>query len=128
MMRYRMLNFFVHMGIKVTKIHILYRIKQSQWLAKYIDQNTRRGTNAKTYCERDFYELLNNTFLGKTMENARDSTNQDFISHKEFEQRVKKLSKLSFEGILDHYYTFIVYKFDREKQFLKSQFLWGSLC
>ena len=82
MMRYRVLSFFVHMGIKVTEIHKLYRTKQSQGLAKYIDQNTQRGTNAKTDCEKDLYELLNSAFLGKTMENVRDSTNQDFISHK----------------------------------------------
>ena len=58
---------------------------------------------------------MNNAFFGKTMENARDRTNLEFIDHSQIDQIIKRQSKLSFKGIVDHYSKFSVYKFDKEK-------------
>ena len=33
---YRMFKFYTNMGMKVTKIHTIYRFKQNPWLAEYI--------------------------------------------------------------------------------------------
>ena len=101
--------------MKVTKIHTIYRFKQSAWLAKYIDHNTQKRTKAKTNFEKDLYKLMNNAFFGKTMENVRDRTNLEFIDHSQIDQIIKRQSKLSFNGIMDHYSKFSVYKFDKEK-------------
>ena len=113
--------------MKVTKIHTIYRFKQSRWLAKYIDQNTQKRTIAKTNFEKDLYKLLNNAFFGKTIENARDRTNLAFLDHSQKDQIIKRQSKLCFKGIADHYSKFDkevqVYRFDKEKQFLINQFL-----
>ena len=53
MMHYRMFKFYINMGMKVTKMHTIYRFKQSQWLGKYIDHNDQKSTEAKTNFEKD---------------------------------------------------------------------------
>ena len=42
MIHYRMFKFYLNQGMKVTKIHTIYRFKQSPWLGKYIDHNTQK--------------------------------------------------------------------------------------
>ena len=115
MMHYRMFKFYTEMGMKVTKIHTIYRFKQNPWLAKYIDHNTQKRTKTKTNFEKDLYKLMNNAFFGKTMENVRDRANLEFIDHSQIDQLTKRQSKLSFKGIVDWYSTFSVYKFDKDK-------------
>ena len=115
MIHYRLFKFYLNQGMKVTKIHTIYRFKQSPWLGKYIDHNTQKRTVAKTNFEKDLYKLMNNAFFGKTMENVRDRTNLEFIDHSQIDQIIKRQSKLSFKGIVDHYSKFSVYKFDKEK-------------
>ena len=115
MMHYRMLKFYLNMGMRVTKIHSIWRFKQSPWLASYIDHNTQKRTVAKTNFEKDLYKLMNNAFFGKTMENVRERTNLDFISHTQLDKILKRQSKLSFKGIVNWYSTFSVYKYEKEK-------------
>ena len=115
MIHYRMFKFYFNQGMKVTKIHTIYRFKQSAWLGKYIDHNTQKRTVAKTNFEKDLYKLMNNAFFGKTMENVRDRTKLEIIDHSQIDQIIKRQSKLSFKGIVDHYSKFSVYKFDKEK-------------
>ena len=115
MMHYRMFKFYTNLGMKVTKIHTIYRFKQSLWLEKYINHNTQKRAKAKTNFEKDLYKLMNNAFFGKTMENVRDRTNLEFIPHTNIDQIIKRQSKLSFKGIVNHYSEFSVYKFDKEK-------------
>ena len=115
MIHYRMFKVYLNQGMKVTKIHTIYKFKQSPWLGKYIDHNTQKRTVAKTNFEKDLYKLMNNAFFGKTMENVRDRTNLEFIDHSQIDQIIKRQSKLSFKGIVDHYSKFSVYKFDKEK-------------
>ena len=128
MTHYRAFKIYINMGMKVTKIHTIYRFKQSAWLAKYIDHNTQRRTQAKTNFEKDLYKLMNNAFFGKTMENVRNRTNLEFDNHSEIDQIIKRQSKLSFRGIVNRYSEFSVYKYDKEKTVFVNQFIWGSLC
>ena len=115
MMHYRMFKFYTQIGMKVTKIHTIYRFKQSLWLEKYINHNTQKRTKAKTNFEKDLYKLMNIAFFCKNMENVRDRTNLEFIPHTNIDQIIKSQSKLSFKGITNHYSEFSVYKFDKEK-------------
>ena len=72
MIPYRMFKCYTKMRMKVTKIHSLWRFKQSLWLEKYIIHNTQKRTKAKTNFEKDLYKIMNNAFFGKTRENVRD--------------------------------------------------------
>ena len=90
------------MGMKVRKIHTIYRFKQSLWLEKDINHNTQKRTQAKTNFEKDLYKLLNKAFFGKTMENVREKVNLVMIPHTKIDQITKRQSKLSFKGISIH--------------------------
>ena len=101
--------------MKVIKTHNIYRFKQSPWLAEYIDHNTQKRTVAKSNFEKDLFKLLNIAFSGKTLENIRDRCKLQFISHTQYEEIIKKQSKLSFKGIINHYKDFSIYKYDKEQ-------------
>ena len=115
MIHYRMFKLYTKMGMKVTKIHTIYRFKQSLRLEKYINHNTQKRTKAKTNFEEDLYKLINNPFFGKTMENVRERVSLEIIFHTNINQITKRQSKLSFKGINMRYSTFSLYKFDKEK-------------
>ena len=51
----RNLSLYKDFGIKLTKIHRVLQIKESPWLAKYIDFNTNKRSNAKNAFEKDFF-------------------------------------------------------------------------
>ena len=121
-----MFKFHTKMGMKVTKIHTIYRFKQSLRLETYINHNTKKRTEAKTNFEKDLYKLMNNAFSGKTLENVRESVNLEIIPHTNIDRIIKRQSKLSFKGINMHYPTFSsLYKFDKEKTVFDKSICFG---
>ena len=80
---YRLLKFYISMGLKVTKVHRILQYQQSPWLKPFIDFNTNMRATAKSDFEKDFFKLLNNSVFGKTMQNTRDYRNIDLVGSKE---------------------------------------------
>ena len=68
LIHYRMLKFYIRHGMKIKEVHRVISFKQSKWLEKYIDFITQKRNQAVNDFEKDFYELLNSAFHGKTME------------------------------------------------------------
>ena len=57
MVPYRMLEFHVKMGIKVTKIHRVIKFKQDYICRDYIQNNTNKRATAKTEAEKGCKEI-----------------------------------------------------------------------
>ena len=73
---------YLSLGIKLTKIHRALQFKQSDWMKKYIDFNTKKRMGATNYFEKDFFKLMINSVYGKTMENLRKRINVRFVNNK----------------------------------------------
>ena len=54
-LHYKILQLYLSLGMKLTKIHKVLKFKQSGWMKKYIDFNTEKITNAPNSFEIDFF-------------------------------------------------------------------------
>ena len=65
--------------------------KQSPWLKKYIDSNTKCRTESSSAFAKDFYILMNNSVFGKTQENLRNRMRVEVITNRE--KAIKRVAK-----------------------------------
>ena len=51
-LHYKILQFYLSQGLKITKVHIIISLKEEAWLKPYIDFNTEQRTKAKSGFEK----------------------------------------------------------------------------
>ena len=59
----------------------ILKLKESDWLQKYIDFNTGKRKNAVNSYGKDFFKLMNNSIYGKTMEHLRKRVNVRLVNN-----------------------------------------------
>ena len=117
---YRLLKFYVRCGMEVATVHKVSSLEQSKWLEKNIGFNTQKRKKAKNDFENDFYNILNNAFYGKTMENVRNRIQVEFIGKEDIDRIIRQQFKLIFNRNQKSYenydsYTFIQNEFLMDK-------------
>ena len=65
----------------MTKVHIVLKFKQFDWLKKYIHFNADKRKSAANSFEKDFFKLMNNSTFDKTMENIRKIINVRLVNN-----------------------------------------------
>ena len=78
---YRNLQLYLTLGMKLAKIHRVLKLKQSDWMKKYINCNTEKRMNVANDFEKDFFKLMINTVYEKTMENLRKRINVRLVNN-----------------------------------------------
>ena len=78
-------------GLVLEKVHGGIEFDQSAWLAPYINFNIQLRMKAKNNFKKAFFELMNNSVFGKTMENMRKHKDISFTTNEEaYFKRVMK--------------------------------------
>ena len=98
MVLYRMLKFYVKMGVKVNKIHRVIKFKQDYICREYKQNNTIKRATVKTEAEKDVRKLMNNSLYGRMCINPLHFLQSNF-SHDE-EKIMKSISKPTFKNII----------------------------
>ena len=63
---YKNLEYYMKLGLKVTKIHRILTFDEKPFLKEYIDLNTNFRKQAKNLLEKDLFKLMNNSlYSGK---------------------------------------------------------------
>ena len=68
---YRNLHLYLSLGMKLKKVHRILEFNEKPWMEPYIRLNKELPKKAMSAFEKDFYNLMNNSVFGKTMENLR---------------------------------------------------------
>ena len=79
---YENLKYYLPLRMKLIKIHRILSFKQSNWLKKYVDFNTKKRQESTDEFNKSLYKLLNSSIYGKGIENQRKRMNVKLINDK----------------------------------------------
>ena len=110
---FKVLQFYLQMGMRITKVHAAVAFEQAAIFHAYIQGNSTKRTLATNDFEKDLYKLKNNSLFGKTMENVRgrkdfklvntaakmleETRKAQFIDLKRFDEQLVMIELLKME-------------------------------
>lgn len=68
--------------LKLRRVHRAIKFKHMAWLESYITMNTELRKKAKNEFEKEFFQMMNNSVLGKIMENIRHYRDIHLVTRK----------------------------------------------
>ena len=83
-LHYRNLQLYLGLGMKLTKIHLVLKFKQSNWMKNYIQFNTEKSTNAADRFQKKFFKLMIDWVYGKKMENLWKRINFRLVNNEKY--------------------------------------------
>ena len=100
---YKNLEYYLKLGLKVTKVHKILTFDEKPFLKEYIDLNTELRKKSKNDLEKDLFKLMNNAIFGKSMENVLNRSNVKLINN-----NPEELLKLIKQPNLQNAYQIII--------------------
>ena len=94
---YKNLEYYLKLGLKVTKVHRILTFDEKPFLEKYIDLNTELRKQSKNELEKDLFKLMNNAIFGKSMENVLNRSNVKLINNNP-EKLLKLIKQPNFQN------------------------------
>ena len=94
---YKNLEYYMKLGIKITKVHKILTFEEKPFLKDYIDLNTNLRKHSKNDLEKDLFKLMNNAIFGKSMENVLNRSNIKLINN-DPEKLLKLISQPNFQN------------------------------
>ena len=91
---YKNLEYYLSLGMKLVKIHIILKFKQKDWLKEYTDFNTKKRQESYDEFNKNLYNFFNNCIYGKSIENIRKRINLELVNDKKKYQKI--VSKSNF--------------------------------
>ena len=77
----RLLQIWLYLGVKVTKVHRIVKFQQREIFKEYIDINTSKRAATTNAFYKDFFKLKNNSLYGKMVENLKKRLNVRFTNN-----------------------------------------------
>ena len=94
---YKNLEYYLKLGLKVTKVHRILIFDEKPFLKEYIDLNTELRKQSKNDLEKDLFKLMNNAIFGKSMENVLNRSNIKLVNNNP-EKLLKLIKQPNFEN------------------------------
>ena len=94
---YKNLEYYLKLGIKITKVHRILTFDEKPFLKEYIDLNTELRKKSKNDLEKDLFKLMNNKIFGKSMENVLNRSNIKLINNNP-EKLLKLIKQPNFQN------------------------------
>ena len=94
---YKNLEYYMKLGVKITKVHKILTFNEKPFSKNYIDLNTNLRLKAKNDLEKDLFKLMNNAIFGKSMENVLNRSNIKLINN-DPEKLLKLIREPNFQN------------------------------
>lgn len=126
---YKMLQFYLAHGMKLTRVWKVMRFKQQPWLKKYVKYNSKKRKEAKKKGDKiatEFFKLMVNAIYGKTLERVRQRKSVSLVTSEDDPRFAKKINHpqlQQFSIITDD--ELMVMEFARQKVILNKPTIVG---
>ena len=98
---YKNLRYYLSLGMKLIRIHRILNFKQSNWLKKYVDCDTKKRQESTDEFNKGLYKLLNNCIYDKSIENQRKIMNVKLINDRRVYQKCANKPNFISQKIFD---------------------------